>query len=69
MIKTHRERRAFLDRLEKKYIKKVQLHAFKRENEVLKHQLSSMRGMSVPQLHGRDSALFDMPDYKLTYMP
>lgn len=68
MKKTHRERRALLDRLEKNYIKKVQLHAFKRENEVLKHQLSAVKGMNVTELRGRDSLFFEMPDYRLKYM-
>ncbi len=67
MKKTHYDRRALLDHLEKKYIKKVQLHAFKRESEQLKHQLTAMRGSSVDRFYDRDSESFDMPDYRLTY--
>lgn len=67
MKKTHYDRRALLDRLEKKYIKKVQLHAFKRESEQLKHQLSAIRGRSVSRLDDFDTDLFDIPDYKVTY--
>lgn len=67
MKKTHYDRRALLDRLEKKYIKKVQLHAFKRESEILKHQLSEMRGRSVSRMADNDTDLFDIPDYKLTF--
>ena len=43
MKRTRQDRKALLDRLEKKYIKKIQIHAFKRENEQLKKQLSAMR--------------------------
>jgi len=67
MKKTQHDRRALLDRLEKKYIKKVQLHAFKRESEQLKHQLTSIRGTSVSRLDELDSDLYEIPDYKLTY--
>jgi|GEM_PF-6715568 len=67
MKKNHYERRALLDRLEKKYIKKVQLHAFKRESDILKHQLSAVRGASVSRLSETDSEAFEMPDYKLRY--
>ena len=67
MKKTHYDRRALLDRLEKKYIKKVQLHAFKRESEQLKHQLSAIRGSDVSRFEDLDSDLFDIPDYKVLY--
>lgn len=67
MKKTHHDRRALLDRLEKKYIKKVQLHAFKRESDLLKNQLSAMRGSSVTHLSDETSELLDMPDYRLTF--
>lgn len=66
MKKTQHDRRAFLDRLEKKYIKKVQLHAFKRESDALKQQLSAMRGINVRGIDRNDAAL--LSDYKLTYM-
>lgn len=67
MKKTQFDRRAFIDRLEKKYIKKVQLHAFKRESELLKQKLTALRGTSIRQLHEFDSELLDMPTHKLTY--
>jgi len=67
MKKSHYDHRAFLDRLEKKYIKKVQLHAFKRESEQLKNQLSAMQGRKVSLFDDPDTDLFDIPDYKLTY--
>lgn len=67
MKKTYQDRQAFLDRLEKKYIKKVQLHAFKRESEILKQQLSAMRGRRASQVDDIESDLFDTVDYKLTY--
>ena len=67
MQKTHQDRRALLDRLEKKYIKKVQLHAFKRESEQLKHELKAMRGTSIRQLKNRDFDFFDISDFRATY--
>lgn len=67
MKKTHHDRKALLDRLEKKYIKKVQLHAFKRESEQLKHELNAMRGMDVERIHGRDFDFFNSSDYRPTY--
>lgn len=67
MKKTHYDRKALLDRLEKKYIKKVQLHAFKRESDLLKHQLSAMRGSSVSKLEDESPELLEMPDYRLTF--
>lgn len=60
MRKTHRDRKALLDRLEKKYIKKIQIHAFKRENEQLKKQLSAMQGVKVSHLFRTDSLDFDL---------
>lgn len=66
MNKTQHDRRAFLDRLEKKYIKKVQLHAFKRESDALKQQLLAMRGTSVRGIERNDVAL--LSDYKLNFM-
>jgi len=67
MRKAQSERRALIDRLEKKYIKKVQLHAFKRESEALKQRLSAMRGTSIRQLRERDSEMLETPQYKFTY--
>jgi hypothetical protein len=48
--KTHRDRRALLDRLEKKYIKKIQLQAFHQENEQLKRSLLAIRGQNTQRL-------------------
>lgn len=67
MKKTHQDRKELIDRLEKKYIKKVQLHAFKRESEHLKHELNAMRGMKVGRVRARDFDFFDVSDYKPTY--
>lgn len=67
MKKTHQDRKALLDRLEKKYIKKVQLHAFKRESEQLKHELKAMQGTSIRQLSNRDFDFFDISDFRATY--
>ena len=67
MKKTQQDRKAFIDRLEKKYIKKVQLHAFKRESEALKNELQGMRGMSIKRLKARDFDFFDASDYRATY--
>ena len=60
MKRTRQDRKALLDRLEKKYIKKIQIHAFKRENEQLKKQLSAMRGMKASHLFRKDSLDFDL---------
>ena len=67
MKKSNYDRRAFLDHLEKKYIKKVQLHAFKRESERLKHQLLAIRGKNVTRRDELDADLFELPDYRLRY--
>lgn len=60
MKRTRQDRKALLDRLEKKYIKKIQIHAFKRENEQLKKQLSAMRGVKASHLFRKDSLDFDL---------
>lgn len=67
MKKTHYDRKALIDRLEKKYIKKVQLHAFKRESELLKNELHTMRGATMSQLKNNDFDFFDLSDYRATY--
>jgi len=67
MKKTHQDRKALLDRLEKKYIRKVQLHAFKRESEQLKNELNAMRGTSISQLQNQDFDFFDISDFRATY--
>lgn len=68
MKKTRHDRKVFLDQLEKKYIKKVQLHAFKRESDALKNELVAMRGARVSQVDRYDNALLGMSDYKLNYL-
>jgi lactate dehydrogenase-like 2-hydroxyacid dehydrogenase len=60
MKRTRQDRKALLDRLEKKYIKKIQIYAFKRENEQLKKQLSAMRGVKASHLFRKDSLDFDL---------
>jgi hypothetical protein len=50
---THRERREFLDRLEKKYIKKIQLRAFHQESEQVKRSLLALRGRDTKDLRLR----------------
>ena len=67
MIKTQHDRKAFIDRLEKKYIKKVQLHAFKRESELLKHQLNAMRGVRLNNLGGQSFDILDGPEFRRMY--
>lgn len=67
MKKTQHDRRALLDRLEKKYIKKVQLHAFKRESDALKQQLSAMRGSRVAQFEEFESDLLSEGDFRLHF--
>lgn len=47
MMRKQYNRHVFLDSLERKYRKKIQLHAFKEENKELKRQLAAMRGQKV----------------------
>lgn len=67
MKKTHHDRRALLDHLEKKYIKKVQLQAFKHESEVVKQKLSAIRGTDVKRLQKHTSEAFELPGYEFIY--
>jgi len=67
MKKTHQDRQAFIDRLEKKYIKKVQLQAFRRESEQLKNRLTAMRGANIRQVGAEQDELLIAPHYKLTF--
>jgi len=66
MKKTREERRAFLDRLEKKYKEKLLLLDYKKESELLSQQLRAMRGVSVDKLNADDAELLDLPDFKLS---
>ncbi len=66
--KTHHDRRVLLDRLEKKYVKKIQLQAFRRESEQLKHSLNTMRGKTMAALHGDDDMLIDASRFRLHYL-
>ena len=67
MRKTQQHRKANVDRLEKKYVKRVQLHAFKRENKTIKQELHAMQGMNLGRLQDGDSGFFEMPDYRAAY--
>lgn len=67
MRRTRNNRRAFIDRLEKKYMKKVQLQAFNHESEQLKHRLESLAGSNLRTWRQGDMDLTDIPDYKLNY--
>ncbi len=67
MRKNRTNRQAFIDRLEKKYMKKVQLQAFHSENERLKRQLESLSGSNLHTLRQADTDLMDIPDYRLNY--
>lgn len=64
MKKTQHDRVALLDRLEKKYIKKVQLQAFRRESEQIKRRLQSIRGRDIRQLIGGDTELVSLSEYR-----
>lgn len=66
MKKTRAERRAFLDRIEKKYKEKLLLQNYKEESEQLNAQLSSLRGVRVDQMQN-DFDLLEIPDYRPTY--
>ena len=66
MKKTREERRAFLDKIEKKYNEKLQLLSYKQESEQLAQQLRAVRGKSVDELDRDEISLFEFPDYRLT---
>lgn len=59
MKKTREERRAFLDRIEKKYKEKLLLQNYKEESESLR--------MAVEDHQQDSSELFEIPDYRPTY--
>jgi hypothetical protein len=65
--KTHHDRQVLLDRLEKKYIKKVQLQAFHRESELLKRSLTALRGRSARGSEDDIDQLSAEPVYRLRY--
>lgn len=67
MKKTHRDRKALLDRLEKKYIKKIQLHAFQHESDIVKNRLNAMRGMDIDHLKGQGLDIFDTSHHRPSY--
>lgn len=67
MKRTQHDRREFLDKLEKKYMKKVQLQAFRRESEQIKRHLNAIRGYHPRRLQQDARNLLDMSDYRLTY--
>lgn len=48
--KTSHERREFLDRLERKYVRKIQQRALYQESEALKRSLLDLRGKSSQNL-------------------
>jgi hypothetical protein len=66
MIKTHKERQAFFDRIENKYKEKLVLQNYRDESMALLQKLKSLRGMRVDQLNG-DSDILEFPDYRPTY--
>ena len=57
---------ALLDRLEKKYARKVEIEKIKRQAKQQRQSLAKIRGMSVSNLLGKQSALFDN-DFKFTH--
>lgn len=67
MRKNRLNRQAFIDRLEKKYMKKVQLQAFHNESQQLKHRLDALSGSNIQAWRQGDTDLMDIPDYKLNY--
>jgi hypothetical protein len=64
MKKTREERRAFLDRIEKKYKEKLLLLNYKEESESLQRQLSALKNASVDKLDPQD--LLEVPTYRAT---
>ncbi len=67
MRKNRTNRQAFIDRLEKKYMKKIQLQAFHSESQQLKQRLGSLSGSNLRTWRRGDMDLMDIPDYKLNY--
>lgn len=68
MKRTHHDRRAFIDRLEKKYIKKIQLRAFRHESEMIKNELNALRGADTRRMRSREFDLFDISDRDAIYL-
>jgi hypothetical protein len=68
MNKTHYDRKAFIDRLEKKYIKKVQLRAFRHESEMIKNELNALRGTKARRMDGQDFEFLDLGDRRAIYL-
>jgi hypothetical protein len=67
MRKTREERKALLDRIEKKYKEKLLLQNFKNESQRLSQQLAATRGMRVDQLHQEDVDGLELSGYRPTY--
>lgn len=64
MKSSHINASALLDRLEKKYAKKIKNQKNKRKAKQQRQTLTKIRGMSVPNLMGGSSVLLDL-DYEL----
>jgi len=68
MKKTQHDRKAFIDHLERKYIKKIQHQAFQKEGEDVKRSLFNLRGRRVERF--RQTSDIDSPisQYRLHYL-
>lgn len=67
MKNSHVDPSSLLDRLEKKYAKKLQIERIKRQSKHQKQALMKVRGISVSKLLGnKQSPLFDN-DFRPTY--
>lgn len=67
MKNSHIDPSSLLDRLEKKYAKKLQIQKLKKQSKYQKQTLMKVRGMSVSKLlGGKQSILFDN-DFKFTH--
>ena len=60
MKKSHHDRMALLDRLEKKYARKLELHRMQKKQKSLKQSLRIMRGRQLA-----DNTFDDMNDMML----
>lgn len=66
MKRSHVNPSALLNRLEKKYARKVEIEKMKRQAKQQRQSLAKIRGMSVSNLLGKQSAIFDN-DFMLTH--
>jgi hypothetical protein len=64
MKSSHIDTSTLLDRLEKKYAKKLKNQKNKRQAKQQRQVLTKVRGMSVPILMGKSSTLFEL-DYEI----